>query len=73
MLSLHTFDRTLAENSTPDWLLYCVAASAGFDALVTRDRSQLDQLVEMYVLSRLSSSWRSLLRSVVQRVSSPSG
>ncbi|MDA8399657.1 MAG: hypothetical protein M0008_06360 [Actinomycetota bacterium] len=55
MLSLHTFDRTLAENSTPDWLLYCVAASAGFDALVTRDRSQLDQLVEMYVLSRLSS------------------
>lgn len=55
VLSLHTFDRTLAENSTPDWLLYCVAASAGFDALVTRDRSQLDQLVEMYVLSRLSS------------------
>lgn len=48
-----TFDASLAENSTPDWVLYCVAAAADFNALVTRDQAQLHQLVEMYVLSRL--------------------
>ena len=39
-----------------------MAAEAGFDALVVRDRSQLDQLAEMYVLSRLKQltivTWR---------------
>ncbi|MGH9280498.1 MAG: hypothetical protein ACRD12_20695 [Acidimicrobiales bacterium] len=43
-------------------MLYCVAAQAGFDALVARDRSQLDQLVEMVTLSRLTRftviTWR---------------
>jgi hypothetical protein len=52
----------LAERSTPDWYVYCAAAEAGFDALVVRDRSQLDQLAEMYVLSRLKTltvvTWR---------------
>lgn len=43
----------LSQNSTPDWYLYCIAAEARFDALVVRDRSQLEQLAEMYVLSRL--------------------
>jgi hypothetical protein len=42
--------------------VYCAAAEAGFNALVVRDRSQLDQLAEMYVLSRLSAltvvTWR---------------
>ena len=52
-MSLYKFDRTLAETSTPDWVLYCRAAEAGFDALVTRDQSQISQPVEMYVLSRL--------------------
>ena len=42
--------------------MYCAAAEAGFDALVVRDRSQLDQLAEMYVLFALSAltvvTWR---------------
>ena len=60
----HLFDFTpeLAQRSTPDWYIYCAAAEAGFDALVVRDRSQLDQLAEMYVLSRLKAltviTWR---------------
>ena len=52
----------LAARSTPDWYVYCVTAEAGFNALVVRDRSQLDQLAEMYVLSRLRAlsivTWR---------------
>lgn len=59
---LSEFAPSLAENSTPDWYVYCAAAEAGFDALVVRDRSQLDQLAEMYVLSRLTKlsivTWR---------------
>lgn len=56
------FAPELAAMSTPDWYVYCVAAEAGFDALVVRDRSQLDQLAEMFVLSRLKRlsivTWR---------------
>jgi hypothetical protein len=56
------FAPELASRSTPDWYVYCVAAEAGFDALVVLDRSQLDQLAEMYVLSRLRElsivTWR---------------
>jgi len=59
---LHDFSPDLAQRSTPDWYVYCAAAEAGFDALVVRDRSQLDQLAEMYVLSRLRDltvvTWR---------------
>lgn len=59
---LSDFAPELAEQSTPDWYVYCAAAEAGFDALVVRDRSQLDQLAEMYVLSRLKAltvvTWR---------------
>ncbi len=49
-------------NRTPDWVLSRRAAEAGFRGFVVRDKSQLDQLAEMYVLSRLSSlavvTWR---------------
>lgn len=59
---LYDFDRSLSENSTPDWYLYCRAAEAGLDALVTRDFSQAGQELEMYVLTRLQSfvvlAWR---------------
>jgi hypothetical protein len=59
---LSDFAPILAANSTPDWYIYCAAAEGGFNALVVRDRSQLDQLAEMYVLSRLSAlsivTWR---------------
>jgi hypothetical protein len=53
VVTLHDFDHLLAENSTPDWVIYCLAAQAGFDALVTRDQAQLGQPLEMVVLSRL--------------------
>lgn len=56
------FAPELAQKSTPDWYVYCVAAEEGFDALVVRDRSQLDQLAEMFVLSKLKNlsivTWR---------------
>jgi hypothetical protein len=51
-------------------VLYCVAAEAGFDALVARDRSQLDQLVEMYVLSQLEDftviTWRKAIEDPIR-------
>ena len=40
---LSDFAPDLAASSTPDWYVYCAAAEGGFDALVVRDRSQLDQ------------------------------
>jgi hypothetical protein len=50
---LSDFAPHLAELSTPDWALYCFAAQAGFDAIVARDRQQVDQMAEMWVLTRL--------------------
>src|SRR5215211_6440336 len=62
VVHLSDFDPALAESRTPDWVLYCRAAEAGFRGFVARDKSQLDQLAEMYVLSRLRSltvvTWR---------------
>jgi hypothetical protein len=62
VVHLHDFASGLAEVSTPDWMIYCVAAQSGFHALVTRDRAQVDELAEMYVLSRLQGftviTWR---------------
>ncbi len=51
---LYAFDRDLSEQSTPDWYLYVVASLAGFNAFVTRDISQVKQLEEMWVLSRVN-------------------
>lgn len=69
-IHLSDFDRTLSENRTPDWMLYCIAAEAGFDALVARDRAQLDQLAEMFVLSRLRTfsviTWRKPIEDPVR-------
>lgn len=52
----------LSRQRTPDWVLYCEAAEAGFNALVTRDFSQVEQAEEMVVLSRLKDfhvvSWK---------------
>ncbi len=59
---LSDFDRELSTHSTPDWMIYWRAAHAGFHALVARDRAQLDQTLEMYVLSQLPNfaviTWR---------------
>lgn len=67
---LYDFDRSLSENSTPDWYLYCRAAEAGLDALVTRDFSQAGQELEMYVLTRLHRfvvlAWRKRLDDPVR-------
>jgi hypothetical protein len=48
------FDPALAKALTPDWLIYLRAVEAGFDALVTRDVSQLNLLEELWVLSRVN-------------------
>jgi len=70
VVHLSDFDPELSRNSTPDWVLYCVAAEAGFDAIVARDRAQLDQLVEMYVLSRLTNftviTWRKAIEDPIR-------
>ncbi len=55
-------DPALATSSTPDWFVYCLAAEHGFHELAVRDMSQVNQSVEMYVLSRLKEltivTWR---------------
>jgi hypothetical protein len=70
VVHLWNFDRALSEDSTPDWVVYCVAAAAGFDGLVTRDRAQLRQTVEMYVLSRLPAftviTWKRAIEDPVR-------
>ncbi|MXZ85875.1 MAG: hypothetical protein F4Z02_09505 [Acidimicrobiia bacterium] len=58
---MYNFDPDLTDTGTPDWYLYLRAAEAGFDALVTRDKSQAEQPEEMWVLSQTEISvvtWR---------------
>lgn len=70
VVHLHDFAPELSKDSTPDWMLYCLAVQGGFDALVARDRRQLDQLVEMYVLSRLRYftviTWRKAIEDPIR-------
>lgn len=67
---LSDFRPDLAARSTPDWYVYCVAAEGRFNAIVVRDRSQLEQLAEMYVLSRLASlsvvTWRKSIEDPIR-------
>lgn len=62
--------RDLARSRTPDWLIYAHAARDGFDALVTRDKAQVDQALEMWVLSRLVGfsvvTWRRRVDDPIQ-------
>ena len=62
--------RDLARIRTPDWLIYAHAARDGFDALVTRDKAQVDQALEMWVLSRLVGfsvvTWRRRIDDPIQ-------
>jgi len=46
-------DADLTERHTPDWYIYLRAARDGFNALVTRDASQLGLPEEMFVLTRI--------------------
>ena len=67
---LSDFKPELARVSTPDWLVYLEAKRAGFEAMVTRDLSQIEQDAEMYVLSRLSSftiiTWKKAIEDPVK-------
>jgi hypothetical protein len=67
---LSDFDHTLSETSTPDWMVNLVAAHAGFDLVVTADRHQLDQELEVVAISctRLTLvTWRHRINdSIVQ-------
>ena len=59
--ALREFDPTLTGSQTPDWYLYLRAQQAGFDALVTRDWHQSEQVEELWALSRTDLSvitWR---------------
>lgn len=47
---VRVFDVSLTQRKTPDWLIYLRASQAGFDAVVTRDRSQLDDPEELVTL-----------------------
>lgn len=60
-IHLSDFDRSLSETSTPDWMVNLVAEQAGFDIVVTADRHQLDQELEVVAIActRLSLvTWR---------------
>jgi hypothetical protein len=52
VVSLRAFDVQLTGSKTPDWYLYLRAQEAGFDALVTRDWHQSEQIEELWALSR---------------------
>lgn len=61
---LADFDVALTRSKTPDWFIYAKAALAGFDGLVTRDKSQLEQTEEVWVLTKLPllvvTFWKSI-------------
>lgn len=56
VVALRRFDASLAGASTPDWYIYLRAQEAGFDALVTRDWHQSEQIEELWALSRTDLS-----------------
>lgn len=53
VVHLADFDDALAKVRVPDWLIYLRAAEAGFDAMVTRDSSQLELAEELWVLTKV--------------------
>ena len=67
---LSDFRPDLAKVQTPDFIVYLVAAEAGFDGIVTRDASQVKQLAEMWVLSRLPgltvATWRAPIEDPIR-------
>lgn len=50
---LHDHKPSFSMDSTPDWLVMYDAFKSNFDALATRDLSQLRQALEMFTLSKL--------------------
>jgi hypothetical protein len=69
VMSLHAFDVSLTTGKTPDWLIYLRAKEAGFDAVVTRDRSQLDDPEEVVALVQSGMNvitWRHRIEDPIQ-------
>jgi hypothetical protein len=69
VVALRAFDPTLTGSRTPDWYLYLRADEAGFDALVTRDWHQSEQIEELWALSRTDLSvvtWRRPIQDPVR-------
>ena len=69
VISIDAFDRSLTKKRTPDWLIYLRAVEAGFDAVVTRDRSQLDDAEEMVALAYSGLNvvtWRESVEDPIQ-------
>lgn len=61
VVALRQFNPSLTGSSIPDWYLYLRADEAGFDALVTHDWHQSEQMEELWTLSRTNLSvvtWR---------------
>jgi hypothetical protein len=59
--ALREFDRSLVGASVPDWYIYLRAHEAGFDAPVTRDWHQSQQVEELWTLAQTTLSvvtWR---------------
>lgn len=56
VVALRQFDASLTGSQTPDWYLYLRAQEAGFDALVTRDWHQSEQVEELWALCRTDLS-----------------
>lgn len=69
VVSLDSFDRRLTRPRTPDWLIYLRAVEGGFDAVVTRDTSQLDEAEEMVALDDSGMNvitWRHAVEDPIQ-------
>lgn len=64
VVALRRFDASLTGSQTPDWYLYLRAQEAGFDALVTRDWHQSEQVEELWALSRTDLSVVTWKRSI---------
>jgi len=61
---LARFAPHLTGRRTPDWRLYLEAQAAGFDAVVTRDQSQLGQEHELVALMRTTVSVVTWVRAI---------
>lgn len=69
VVALREFDAGLTGSATPDWYLYLRAHEEGFDALVTRDWHQSEQIEELWTLLRTDLSvvtWRRPIQDPVR-------
>lgn len=63
------FDRGLTKRNTPDWLICLRAHEGGFDAVVTRDKSQIESFEVMTTLVDTGMNvvtWRNPIEDPIQ-------